>query len=138
MIVTKRCANLKCAERVQSKLYDQYNKVRLIDFPELQDAGIYKWDVSDEIIVVKRKREDIPNVHVIRVYNIPHSHTKPARMKLFSERFKSGKFLSYTNFNSNRAEENAIEYLTENGFEIIGVGEGEKGMYILSSTFKQL
>ncbi len=45
----KYFSNIKAAERFQSRLYDQYNYVRLIDFPLFGEAGVYIWEVKMKI-----------------------------------------------------------------------------------------
>lgn len=47
MTITKKCKNLKAAERNQNKLYNQYNLVKLVSFPYLMDEGYYSWKVSE-------------------------------------------------------------------------------------------
>ena len=47
MKITKKCKNLKSAEKNQNKLYSQYNFVKLVSFPYLMDEGYYSWDVSE-------------------------------------------------------------------------------------------
>jgi hypothetical protein len=55
MIIRKHFNSIREAEKYQSNLYRQYNKVRLIDFPSLKDDGIYAWEFSDSIRKKKLK-----------------------------------------------------------------------------------
>jgi hypothetical protein len=76
------------------------------------------------------------NFHLFKVSFISHSNTKPSRIKLRSERFGTWVYITTTNKNLNTID-TCIEYLKKNGFNIIGVCEGNsKCMYIISDTFK--
>ena len=43
-IVCKTCRTMQEAEREQMKLYDKYDKVKLVDFPMFSEGGLYKWE----------------------------------------------------------------------------------------------
>ena len=40
------CATLAEAERYHARLYNRYDRVRLVEFPRWSDAGNYVWEVS--------------------------------------------------------------------------------------------
>lgn len=31
----------------QNSLYDEFNKVKLVDFPYITECGIYKWEIEE-------------------------------------------------------------------------------------------
>lgn len=45
--ITKIFLTSVMAEMFQSKLYDKYSHVRLIDWPRFTDGGRYVWEVKD-------------------------------------------------------------------------------------------
>ena len=76
------------------------------------------------------------NLHILKTSYLGATNTRGARVKIYSERFRQSVIISYTY--ENRAQDMAINWLQEKGFEIIGKGEGQNNMYIISSTFEPL
>ena len=78
-----------------------------------------------------------PNFHVIKVYYIGATNSKPSRVKLVSERFKVSKTIEY-NHQFNGICDIALDWLSKNGFNIIGKAEGKDCYYIISDTFNSI
>lgn len=81
---------------------------------------------------------NIPTVHIIKVTKHGATATRPATLRLTSERYGQRVRLGFTNYNTNKIEEIAQIWLTENGFDIIGKAEGQGCMYIVTDTFEPL
>lgn len=77
------------------------------------------------------------NLHTIIAKYLPATNTRPSRIKLFSTRFCDSVVISYQ---SDSTVLDAIEYLKNKGFEIVGKSWNEKTgeNYILTSTFKNI
>jgi len=45
----KYFSNIKAAERFQSRLYEKYNYVRLVESPRWSEEGVYIWEVKSKI-----------------------------------------------------------------------------------------
>ena len=78
-----------------------------------------------------------PNYHVLIVKCIGQTNTEPKKTKIISERFKQSITIPY-DWDKRDAIEGATEYMTNIGWEIIGVGEGKGHMYLITNTFKPL
>jgi hypothetical protein len=44
--ISKQCKTLKQAERYQNRLYEKYQRVRLVKFPWFTEKGSYVWEVK--------------------------------------------------------------------------------------------
>ncbi len=77
------------------------------------------------------------NYNIIEVVYLGATNNKGSRVKMYSPRFETSKTIPF-NYSLNSIDEMAIEYLKNNGFEIIGQGETKKGFAIITSTFKAL
>ena len=75
------------------------------------------------------------NFHILTIKSIGASNTLGSRIKIISERFEASKTIGYS-YEHNNALDGAVDYLSKNGFEIVGVGEGKDHMYVITSTFK--
>lgn len=104
------------------------------------DAALSYADGDSRIALIKEFNQlsSAQNFHVFKCSHIHVTSHKPARMKIRSERFKQTVMLGWTDFESPHIEENCKQYLQEQGFNIVGVGEGEGCMYVFSDTFKPL
>lgn len=45
-LIYKECKTMKGAERYLNKLYNEYDYVRLVDFPKNSESGIYVFKVK--------------------------------------------------------------------------------------------
>ena len=80
------------------------------------------------------------NYHILQISVLPATNTKPARVKIHSPRFEQTKVISFSNAagDASPSISTAVEYLTTNGFNIIGKGEGKDCYYLISDTFEPL
>lgn len=80
------------------------------------------------------------NYHIIKVMGLGATNTKPARVKIISERFSASVTIPFTNNpgSISPALTTAIEWLEKRGFEIIGQGEGTGHYYLISETFETI
>jgi hypothetical protein len=76
-----------------------------------------------------------PNFHILTVKYVSQTNYAPSRVKIISERFKTSKVIEYNHDLSNTLEI-AEDWLTKNGFNIIGHGEGKGHYYVITDTFK--
>ena len=72
------------------------------------------------------------NFHIITAKYLPYTNTKPARIRIRSDRFKETVIVSYHEY------ETAVEWLKEKGFNIVGTGSTNKEIIIVTNTFKPL
>ena len=77
------------------------------------------------------------NYHVIQASYLGATGFKGTRVKLYSERFRTSKVLSY-DYSGNDIAHTAEKYLKSKGFTILGKGETKNGYAIISSTFKDI
>ena len=77
------------------------------------------------------------NLHILKASYLGATNKHGARVKIYSERFRKSVVFPY-NYCFNDALQVAIHWLQEKGFEIIGKGEGQNNMYIISTTFEPL
>lgn len=77
------------------------------------------------------------NYHLLKVTYIGPTNYLGSRVKITSERFKQSKTISY-DYAFNNALDIAEDWLTKNGFEIVGHGEGKDCYYVISNTFEPL
>jgi len=47
MVITKEFKTIKQAEKFLLKLYQEYNRVILINYPVFSESGIYQFDVNN-------------------------------------------------------------------------------------------
>lgn len=80
------------------------------------------------------------NYHIFHISPVHATSTKPARVKIRSERFRDSLIIGYTNEpgGNSPARDTAINFLSEKGFVIIGEGESHAGLFLISETFKSL
>lgn len=88
--------------------------------------------------------KSLQNLHILVIKDIPATNTKPARIKIISERTKGSVTISYSNEPGapNGMLATAEKYLKELGFEIIGCPEGNHEPrnhydYLISTTFNK-
>ena len=69
------------------------------------------------------------------------TNTRGSRVSMYSGRFKTRKTISF-DYSLNHPVEMAEKYLLENGFEIVGSGEGMRAGraidFIITNTFQSL
>jgi hypothetical protein len=78
-----------------------------------------------------------PNYHVIKVKYIGPGNSRGSRVKMISDRFHDSKTISY-NYEFNNALDIAENWLENNGYKILGHGEGKDFDYVITDTFKGL
>ncbi len=78
------------------------------------------------------------NYHILIIKTLPATNTNPAKVRIYSERFKEGKTIPFTNEVASISPtlETAENWLRKNGFELVGHAEGKDHYYVISSTFK--
>lgn len=80
---------------------------------------------------------NLPNVHAFLVQYKGPTEFKGSRVLITD--LRSGRSIrSPLNHEYNKAEDQAVAYLTARGYELLGSAEHPKGTLILSSTFKPL
>jgi len=77
------------------------------------------------------------NYHVISVKYLGPTNFSGSRVKLTSKRFEKSRIISY-DYSLNGTLEIAEEFLTQEGFNIIGHAEFGDMYLIISDTFKSL
>jgi hypothetical protein len=81
------------------------------------------------------------NFNVLEISHVPMTSHKPARVKIYSPRFKQTVIFSKESEAYDQCRDNteiAAKFLSKLNFNIIGQGEGKGKMYIISDTFKPL
>lgn len=78
-----------------------------------------------------------PNFHAIEVKYLGTTNTVGPRVKMNSLRFNDSKTIPYDH-NFNNTLDIAKDYLTKNGFVIVGQAETKDSYIILCDTFKPL
>lgn len=48
MTISKNLKTLKQAEKIQNKLYDEYDSVELVLSPSFSEDGVYAWEVKSK------------------------------------------------------------------------------------------
>jgi len=81
--------------------------------------------------------KDGENLHIINVYYVGAGNFTGASCVLYSARFHKTKYIKY-DYSARDILGQACNWLTENGFKIVGHGEAKKGYYIITSTFKTI
>lgn len=84
--------------------------------------------------------ERLTNFHILTIKCLGATNTQPSRVKIISDRFKQSTLIPFTNDPgaSSPTIDSAKEWLQNNGFELIGMGEGKDCYYIITSTFEPL
>lgn len=77
------------------------------------------------------------NYHIIEATYKGPTNTLGSRVTLYSARFNKHKTIPY-DYQRNNIEEMAADYLTANGFEVVGGGESASGFSIITKTFKTI
>ena len=77
------------------------------------------------------------NLHAIEIRVYPATNKSGTRVGIISKRFKQRIIISF-DYSFNSITEIAINYLTKNGFNIVGKSEFGESDIILSDTFKPL
>lgn len=77
--------------------------------------------------------------HFIKVVALAATATKPARVRVISERYKQSFILSANNEpgDIDWVKATAVRWLEENGFVVAGDGEGPGCTYLVTETFKK-
>lgn len=77
------------------------------------------------------------NLHVLKIFYLGATNTLGSRVKIQSERFKQKVTIPY-DYKFNCITDIAINYLQSKNFVVIGKGEGDGCMYIITETFEPL
>lgn len=77
----------------------------------------------------------LTNYHIIKVSYIGPTNSNPSKVSMRSDRFKQTKVIQY-DYEFYGTCEIAQNWLTKNGFDLIGTAEGKDCYYIISTTFK--
>lgn len=82
----------------------------------------------------------LKNYHILIIKHVGATDTNAAQVKIISERFKCSIKIGYSNDPGvvSPAIDTATMWLEENGFILIGKGEGKDHYYIITDTFKPL
>lgn len=86
----------------------------------------------------------VPNYHILIVKTLGQTNTLPARIKITSERFNQSIITGFTNEVDSISPtlETAELWLTKNGHNVIGHGEGKDHYYVVcdhvNGSFKGL
>lgn len=79
-----------------------------------------------------------PNMHVLHVEFLSETMSKPKRVKITSVRFNQWVTLSAYAGPYSYLQDIATYWLTAQGFNLLGMGEGKTGFYFFTDTFKPL
>lgn len=77
------------------------------------------------------------NCHVLLVKFLSATNNNGARVKIISERFEQSKTIPF-NYEHGNTLDTAKEWISHQGFDILGVGEGKDCYYVITNTFKGL
>jgi hypothetical protein len=77
------------------------------------------------------------NHHIIRVKYYGATNTNGSRVGIISDRFRERVTIPY-DYSFNTSYEIAVNWLKNNGFNVIGIGEGLDCSYVITDTFKPL
>jgi hypothetical protein len=78
------------------------------------------------------------NIRSFNVRYVAQTNTKPARVRIYDNRYKKAVFISYHNSSSDRVEEIAQAYLLTKGITTTHISEDKKGYLLLTSNFEKL
>ncbi len=78
------------------------------------------------------------NFHILIIKHVGMTNTASAKIKIISELFGKSIAIPYTNEPGafSPRMQSAIKWLSANGFDIVGQGEGKGHDYIITNTFK--
>jgi hypothetical protein len=82
-------------------------------------------------------KKSMKNFHVIEVKYHGATNTRGSKVSLYSARFKKRISIPF-DYSLNHPSEMAEKYLLENGFEIVGCGDGKQVDFIITDTFKTI
>ena len=77
------------------------------------------------------------NLHALEIKFYPPTNNSGARVGIISKRFKQRIIISF-DYSFDSSSDIAINYLTKNGFNIVGKSEFGESDIILTDTFKPL
>lgn len=102
-------------------------------------AAYYVWksQAAKKINGIGAMEMNLPNFHLIEVKYLSPTNISPAKIKISSKRFKSSKTMPY-NYSFNSPLDQALNYITDKGFKIIGVSGFGDTDFIISSTFDNI
>jgi hypothetical protein len=86
---------------------------------------------------VREQSVKVTNFHVLNVTYIPATNFHSSCVKIHSDRFKQSVLIDF-NSEYDNTYEIAMEWILNNGFNVIGKGEATKGYYVITSTFEPL
>lgn len=75
----------------------------------------------------------LPNYHVFKV----RYYTSWNLIWLNSQHYSQTEMIPFADDEGNTRDQ-AIKWLTDNGYELVGMGEGNDHYYLMSTTFKPL
>lgn len=78
------------------------------------------------------------NMRSFTVTHAPVTDTKPARVRIYDNRYKKRYFASYTHSPSDKSEEVAQAWLVSKGIICSIVTQGKKGFVILTDNFEPI
>ena len=112
---------------------------RLIEFFS-KDSNFQGPAAQLDALAFERELRRPQNLVVFKVIYLPMTAVLPARLRIYTERFKQYITLSVNadKFDKcdGRIQDMAIVELKERGFNIVAIGEGAGCMYVMSDTFK--
>lgn len=77
------------------------------------------------------------NYHILELKYLPATNTKGTRLKIKSHRFKDSTTI-HRDYQYDNFSDQAIDFLTEKGFNIIGKGEVVNSDILITDTFDSL
>jgi hypothetical protein len=78
------------------------------------------------------------NYHILIVKYVGQTNTKPSKVKIISERFNESITFTFGSVKGQYTADQALQYLINHGFRVIGMGEGKGHLYFITDTFKPL
>ncbi len=78
------------------------------------------------------------NMRSFTITFVPVSNTKPARVRIYDNRYKKRYFASYTDSPSDRSEEVAQTWLLSKGIVCNTLTEGKRGFILLTDNFNPI
>ena len=79
----------------------------------------------------------IQNLHLFEIKYLSATNTKGSRIKIYSHRCNQSVTINFT-YKHGNSYGDAVEYLQEKGFNIVGKSEMKNSFAILSDTFEPL
>ena len=97
------------------------------------------FDVYSKTMSNKNYTETMRNYHVIFVKYLGWTETRPARISIYSHRFDSRKIISRNSVGDfTFYQDEAVEYLKQQGFKVIGQGNVQGGISLITDTFQPI